>query len=79
MLKVSVSYAREGMRDVVPLVESVDPQTVKRTTERILSEYAQGIATCQDEVLATLIGGEIRKAINVLRAAGIELEDENNG
>lgn len=72
MLKVSIAYVHEGNRDM-PLIESVNPGTIKATARRILKEYSDGAARCQDEVMATLLHEETRQAVNVLRAAGIDV------
>ena len=73
MLKVIVAYVGNGEREM-PLIESLDPWTVRATARRILKEYGEGAALCSDNILATLLREERRQAINVLRAAGIDLE-----
>lgn len=75
MLKVSIAYIGEGRREM-PLIESLDRETIRVTAKRILSEYAQGAVHCPDGVLATLLREERRQAISVLRAAGMDLEGE---
>lgn len=75
MLKVSIAYLGEGNRSM-PLIESLDQETIRVTANRILREYAQGALDCRDGVLATLLREERRQAISVLRAAGIDLQSE---
>ena len=72
MLKVSIAYVQDGSREM-PLIESVEVGTVRATAKRILKEYSDGASRCQDEVMATLLHEETRQAVNVLRAAGIDV------
>lgn len=76
MLKVSIQYARGGGREI-PLLESLDRRIIKATAESIAKEYAGGAARADDPVLAALLHGELRQAVNVLRAAGMEVDDRN--
>lgn len=76
MLKVGITYVQANRREL-PIIESMNSGTIRETAERILREYSDGAARCEDEVVAALLREEGRQAEEVLRVAGIDVAGEH--